>query len=96
MSAMKQHDEKHSITVIQVFELMGVLPTKEKTWAVGNRMQHIYALEHGTQPPKDNRPKTSGGGSHCFALYPKRYLPIIKEEIRKAQAIASGQMGMFD
>lgn len=83
------------ITVVQVFELMGVRPTKEKTWAVGNRMQAVYAQEHGRQPPKDNRPKTGGGGSHCFALYPESYLPRIREEIARVEGEATAQPGLF-
>ena len=85
----------HYITVPQVFDLLNAVKTNEKTWAVGTRMQHIYAMEFGCQPPKDNRPKTSGSGSHCFALYPASYLPIIEAEIRKVDAEASGQLNLI-
>lgn len=71
------------ITVPQVFAHLGIMPTNEQSWAVGNRMQHAYASEFGEQPPKDNRPKTNGGGSHCFALYPATWQPRIEAAIRE-------------
>lgn len=83
------------ITVLQVFAAMGIKPSNEQAWSVGNRMQNLYKLEHGEQPPKDNRPKTSGHGSHCFALYPAHWRPRIEAEIRKLQAVDRAQGDLF-
>lgn len=83
------------ITVPQVFAAMGITPTNEQSWSVGNRMQNLYKLEHDEQPPKDNRPKSSGHGSHCFALYPAEWRPKIEAEIRKLVAAERSQGDLF-
>jgi hypothetical protein len=74
------------ITVPEVFSMLKRVPSKRLSWAVGNRMQEIYFLESGRQPPKENRPKTMGPGSHCFALYPRSWLPRIIVEIAITEA----------
>lgn len=85
----------HRITVLQVAAAMGLTLSNEQAWAVGNRMQNAYRLEFGEQPPKDNRPKTSGHGSHCFALYPATWRERIEGEIRKVTSVARTQLDMF-
>jgi len=42
----------------------------------------LYVDQFREQPPKDNRPKTSGTGSHCFALYPASWQPMIEKMVR--------------
>ncbi len=86
----------HKITVMQVFAALGVTPTSDEAWAVGNRMQRMYAAEFGEQPPKDNRPKTSGAGTHCFALYPPGWQPRIEKVIRDVVDMRKSQSGLFD
>jgi hypothetical protein len=83
------------ITVPQVCKAIGVEPRKNITWSVGDIMQARYAAEFGHQPMKDNRPKTNGGGSHCFALYPPDWFDLIANEIKKQDYIASNQFDMF-
>lgn len=83
------------ITVLQVAAAMGLSLSNEQAWSVGNRMQNLYRLEHGEQPPKDNRPKTSGHGTHCFALYPSGWRGKIEAEIRKVTDAQRAQLDMF-
>lgn len=83
------------ITVIDVFRELGLETDKDKTWAVGNAVMRRYQSDFGCQPMKDNRPKTNGEGSHCFALYPDSYRPIIRQCIESVHANAARQTDMF-
>jgi hypothetical protein len=85
----------HRISVPQVFRAMGITPTNEQSWAVGTRVATMYADEFGEQPPKDNRRKTSGAGSHCFALYPPSWETIIRAEIKKLVDFERAQTSLF-
>jgi len=69
------------ITVPQVARLMGVVLDNRTAWSVGAEMAHTYQQEFGENPPKDNRPKTNGSGSHCFALYPAKWEQKIRDVI---------------
>lgn len=85
----------HGITVVQVFREMNVMPTKDKTWRVGQLAQAEYAKEFGHQPVKDNRPKTNTKGVHCFAIYPPEYREKIKSFIEQVGVEESRQVQMF-
>ena len=69
------------ITVPQVARLMGVVLDNRTSWSVGSEMAHTYQQEFGENPTKDNRPKTNGSGSHCFALYPAKWEQKIRDVI---------------
>ncbi len=84
------------ITVPQIFRALGITPTPSQAWSVGSRIANAYASEFGQQPPKDNRPKTSGSGSHCFALYPTDYRPRIEQIIRATVNGEASQRGLFE
>ena len=84
-----------AITVPQVFRSKGVNPTNEESWAVGTRIATMYADEYGEQPPKDNRPKTNGQGSHCFALYPPSWFKRIAAVIDEVTAFRRNQGDLF-
>ena len=83
------------ITVPQVARLMGVNLDNKTSWSVGSEMATMYFKTFGEQPPKDNRPKTNGGGSHCFALYPKNWEAKIREVISQHVAELDKQQDMF-
>lgn len=83
------------ITVPQVARLMGVVLDNRTAWAVGSEMAHQYQQEFGENPPKDNRPKTNGGGSHCFALYPAKWEKKIREVIESHLEQQAKQTDMF-
>jgi len=86
----------NDITVMQVFAALDVHPSPSVSWSVGTQVANMYALEYGAQPPKDNRPKTYGGGSHCFALYPPFWRERIERVIRATVEAAKSQGDLFD
>jgi hypothetical protein len=83
------------ITTLEVFHLLGITPTNEQAWSVGNRMQAMYAAEFGEQPPKDNRPTTTGAGTHCFALYPASWRGRIERVVREVTDARRSQGDLF-
>jgi len=66
-----------TFTVIDRFRALRVEPEKHATWSVGDAVMNKYVAEFGHQPPKVLRPKTNAGGSHCFALYPNGWEPLV-------------------
>jgi hypothetical protein len=84
-----------TITVMQVFDSMGIKPEPAVSWSVGSRVASMYVNEHGEQPPKDNRPKTNGGGTHCFAIYPEFWRKRIEAVIRSVTDEAARQTDLF-
>lgn len=83
------------ITLMQVFASLGIQPTASQSWSVGNRVAAMYVDEFGEQPPKDNRPKTNGSGSHCFALYPSTWQDRIAGVIKDVVALERSQGDFF-
>ncbi|MCU0918614.1 MAG: hypothetical protein MUC88_29265 [Planctomycetes bacterium] len=88
--------EMPDITVPAVFKSLGIEPRPEWTWAVGDRMQKMYAAERGEQPPKALRRKTSGVGTHCLAVYPYDWHQKIADVIRVVAREAEAQPQLFD
>lgn len=86
---------QHRITVPQVAHAMGVELSNKAAWSVGAEMAARYFEEFGEQPPKDNRPKTKGSGSHCFALYPATWEPLIRRAIGAHVEAAKQQGSLF-
>ena len=84
-----------TITVPQVFKAMGVEPTNAQAWSAGARVATMYAEKHGQQPPKENRQKTSGSGSHCFAVYPRSWQARIKKVIAELVEFDRKQTALF-
>ena len=66
------------ITIIDVMRARNVEPTSELTWAVGAEVRDEWERRHGALPDKDLRRKTNGGGTHCFAVYPVTFWPVIE------------------
>jgi hypothetical protein len=71
------------ITVPGVCKAMGVEPEPRMMWSVGQITVKRWIKIHGTEPPKENRPKTYGPGRHCFAIYPESWRAFIERAIRK-------------
>ena len=67
------------ICVIDVFREFGVPVEKTLTWRAGAMVRKRFVKVYGVVPALMNRPKTSGAGSHAFAVYP----PSFKREIVK-------------
>lgn len=83
------------ITVMQVFAAKGICPEPSVSWSVGSQVASMYANEFGEQPPKDNRPKTGGGGTHCFAIYPLSWATRIGQVIDKTCESVRSQQDLF-
>lgn len=83
------------ITVPEVFRALGFEPVPEATWAVGAAVREAWRAETGALPPKALRPKTGGGGSHCFAVYPPDWQPRIAEFVRAHASAAAAQGKLF-
>jgi hypothetical protein len=81
-----------SFTIIDRFRELRLEPTKNVTWSVGDTVMYKYVSEFGRQPPKVLRPKTNGGGSHCFALYPDGWEPLV-DRIILAHAVERQRQG---
>jgi len=79
-------------TIIDRFRALRVEPNKHVTWSVGDAVANKYVDEYGYQPPKVLRPKTNAGGSHCFALYPSKWIPII-DRIILAHGVEAQRQG---
>jgi len=69
-------------TTIQECRYQGALPTQRVAWLIGAKVRDAYVDTYGTLPPKALRQKTTGPGSHCFALYPDEFRPIAARIIR--------------
>jgi hypothetical protein len=72
---------------------------KELAWRAGAAVRDAWRKVTGEYPPKGNRPKTSGHGSHCFALYPVAWVEridrIVLEVADMVQADRDRQPDMF-
>jgi hypothetical protein len=79
------------ITVPDVVRGMKIELTPRLNWSVGNRMQNTYRRRFGKQPPKVLAEKTSGGGSHCFAIYPPEWRKEIEAVVREYRSEARRQ-----
>jgi hypothetical protein len=84
-------DYSEWITIPDVVRGMKIEPTRRLDWSVGNRMQFIFRRRFGYQPPKVNREKTGGGGSHCFAIYPPEWRKEIEAVVREYRSDAKKQ-----
>ena len=84
------------VTVMDVFRKLRLEPTKEASWSAGARVREAYFRATGLTPRKENHPKTSGGGSHCFAEYPLSFAPKIEEIVRACAKDVDRQKDLFD
>lgn len=69
------------VTIIDVCRRLQIEPDKSITWPAGDEAQRRWRAEHGEEPRKELRRKTSGQGSHCFAVYPISWEPVLREII---------------
>jgi hypothetical protein len=88
-----------TITVSEVFKSLGIDPDPRTAWAVGQRIQAMFRDRNGRQPPKENRPKTRGPGTHCMAIYSghwrRRIESVIREEAAAELKRAAAQARLF-
>ena len=88
-------DARASLTVIEVAKAMGLELSANEAWAVGSAVRRIYEARHGELPPKALRPKTSGSGTHCFAVYPESWRGEIEGVIHSISPATSPQRSFF-
>ena len=74
---------------------MGVKLPNAEAWAIGQAMEAAWKWETGTAPLKDLRTKKSGGGSHCFALYPPKFIKRMELIIRGYRPPSADQLNLF-
>ena len=84
-----------SITVMEVFRAMDIKPDSRSAWKVGGRVSAMYKNHFGVQPPKENRKKSSGTGSHCFAIYPRDWMDNIVKVIDEVTDTKSSQRSLL-
>lgn len=85
-----------SVTIFDVMKMMGVEGETRWNWSIGQKVvDRWHKLGHG-EPEKRNRVKTSGVGVHCFAHYPRWFIPHIEEIIRENAPKPAAQMSLFD
>lgn len=84
------------ISIHDVAERLGVVLTNEQAWEIGASTANAYEAAMGDRPVKDLRPKKTGPGSHCFAIYPPTWAPVLERAIRAAGAEADrqGRLGL--
>lgn len=85
----------HWITVPEVARSMGAVLDSRQAWSVGSAIAAEYHKRCGMQPPKALRPKTSGSGTHCFAVYPPHWGPIIRRAIEAHLKSSARQPDLF-
>lgn len=91
--------DRGSVTVIDRIRALGFEPESRLTWIVGDQVRDRWTIDTGALPEKALRRKTSGGGSHCFAVYPERFVPMIDAIIIRVaadfEAESARQPGLF-
>lgn len=60
-------------TVIDLIRAHGCEPEPRVSWPIGTAVREAYRARTGELPVKALRSKTSGPGSHCFAVYPETF-----------------------
>jgi len=83
------------ITTVSVALDMGIEPTPELMWAVGQIVVRIYREQYGALPPKDLRPKTYEEGVHCFAIYPETFRGTIARVLLTQKYELARQLDLF-
>ena len=79
------------ITIIDRIVACGVETSKHERWSLGEAVRQRYEEIFGQPPIKGLRPKTSGSGSHCFALYPHHFAGEIDRIIQSFELERSRQ-----
>jgi len=84
------------ITIVQVARAMGIEMSPTVAWSVGATVRDLYIDEFGCLPEKRLRMKSSGMGSHCFAIYPASWRERIERVIRTVASFDRSQGKLFD
>lgn len=71
------------ITVPEMFASLGMRPTARQSWMAGAAARQRWKEIHGDLPDKALRTKTSGKGSHCFAVYQDSWRDTLAKIVRR-------------
>lgn len=83
------------VTVPDVIRQMGLSVEPKVSWSVGSRIAAEWREQYGSDPDIALRPKTNGGGSHHFAVYPRSWVKRIEKVVREQEHMSVGQLNMF-
>jgi hypothetical protein len=82
-------------TIIDTAREMDLELSDRAAWEIGAAARDLYEATYGSPPPKALRPKTNGGGSHCFAIYPDEFQPHIRRLIYAVCTRRAAQRDLF-
>jgi hypothetical protein len=89
-----------AFTVIDVLRALQIEPAPAVSWACGIAVRDAWIARTGEPPPKGLRTKTSGHGSHCFALYEDNDRSFVESVVRATcndiAATTSAQGRLFE
>lgn len=71
-------------TVPEICRALRLEPHRRVTVPVGAKARDEYERRYHAEPPKGLRRKTSGSGTHCFAIYPDEMVPFIEALLNQA------------
>lgn len=66
-------------TIPEVGRALNIEPNNHLHWEVGAQARAIYEERYGRIPQKVLRSKTTGPGSHCFAVYPEYFRSVVEQ-----------------
>ena len=92
MSALREAPNRDWISIHDVARSMGRELDSLQNWAVGSSVADEWNDVMRARPVKDLRTKKAGTGSHCLALYPPTWLPIIRAAIEEVRAKRAAQL----
>lgn len=87
------------VTVVERIRELGIEPSRELSWRAGDAVRRAWEARTGSLPEKALRRKSSGTGSHCFAIYPESFTPeidaILRELAGELEAESARQPELF-
>lgn len=90
------HENHRWVTVVEVAKDLGIEIDNELMWQIGTAVRVEWQRRHGTLPIKALRPKTNAHGSHCFAVYPHDWRPVISRLLLAAVHNKARQGNLFN
>jgi len=82
-------------TVMDRIKYKQLQATDNQSWTIGSMVRDEWVRQFATLPDKELRGKTKGAGSHCFAVYPESFVPVIDEIIDKFKLMSAKQGDLF-
>lgn len=86
--------------MVDRIKALGYETDKRLSWACGDAVRDEWLRQEGELPEKALRPKTNSKGTHCFAIYPESFRPVVDALVRRIaleyEAAAASQLSLFD